>query len=167
MRYAGAVLIMAACALAGFIAAGRAARRVASLGGTIAFLRLYVVELGCSRSPTDELIRSTAEISGAPAFTARYRLLADAGASVPDAWRRAVTECRERLCLERKEARIIAGLGDVFGRYDAQGQIRAIEACTAQLESLLEQAKLNREQKTPVYRTLGVLAGIAAAIVVC
>ena len=167
MRYAGAILIMAACALSGFIAAGRTAKRVSSLGGIIAFLKLYVVELGCSMSCTDELIRSTAGISGAPCFVERYGRLSDEGMSLPEAWKRAVAESRDRMCLEREETRIIAELGEIFGRYDVQGQIRAIESRTAQLETLLSRADRCREQKTPVYRTLGVLAGAAAAIVIC
>ena len=100
MRYAGAILIMAACALSGFIAAGRTAKRVSSLGGIIAFLKLYVVELGCSMSCTDELIRSTAGISGAPCFVERYGRLSDEGMSLPEAWKRAVAESRDRMCLE-------------------------------------------------------------------
>ncbi len=167
MRYAGALLIMAACALAGFIAAGKTAKRAAALGGAIAFLRLYAVELGSSLSPTGELIRSTAEISGAHSFAVSYAKLEASGVSLPEAWKRAVWDCRERLCLEKRDARLIAGLGDILGRYDAQGQIQAIAACIAQLDALREQAERLREQKAPVYRTLGVLAGAAAAIVIC
>ena len=164
MRYIGAVLLVTACSMLGFAAALKKERRVHSLEAMIKFLELYSVELNCSMSGTDELIRRTAAMTGAPGFIEAYTELTDGGVSLPEAWKRSVQEAKVRMGLERGDVGVIAELGDVIGRYDAQSQTLAIASRTAQLRGALEEARRSREQKAPVYRTLGVLAGVAAAM---
>ena len=59
---------------------------------------------------------------------------------------------------------LLAGLCDLLGRYDAEGQARAAEQTRGQLQSMLEREWRQHNTKSRLYMTLGAAAGGVLAV---
>lgn len=93
----------------------------------------------------------------------RCGVLVQQGRTFPEGWKQAVRESEK--ALGRQEAELLAGLGDVLGSADLDSQLAAIQHTKTCMQARLEQAR-NQEQKYGrLYRTLGVLGGLGAAII--
>jgi stage III sporulation protein AB len=95
-------------------------------------------------------------------FPARCRELTREGVAFPDAWHRAVTE-HSRL-LGKEEAEILAGLDGVLGRSDLDSQLAGIDFARERLMQRLEIARERARKYGRLYRSTGILAGLAAVI---
>ncbi len=63
-------------------------------------------------------------------------------------------------------ARAVSGLGGVLGASDLESQLSAIEYGISVLESRLEEARERAGARMKLYSTLGMLAGLGAAVLV-
>jgi len=166
VRYIGIVLIALTFGGIGAVAAARVGKRCSSLSNILSFLKMFKVELRCSMSETELLVYSAAEtMEQPPCFVEDFRLFAAEGESLPNAWRSAVMKRRQELCLKRNEMDAVLQLGGIFGSYDAAGQTAAIDAAEIRLEEMYSSAQKECAQKVRLYRTLGMLGGAAAAII--
>lgn len=98
------------------------------------------------------------------AFPRRCRELTGEGLPFPIAWRKAVEENRSRLGDE--EAGILAGLADVLGCADLESQLASIRYTRELLMIRLEHAREREKTYSKLYRTLGVLSGLAVAVLI-
>ena len=79
-----------------------------------------------------------------------------------ESWKESVYTCTDKM--GKEETEILAALGDVLGSADLDSQLNAIAcACTA-LEQRLATAKNRNETQGKLYRSLGTLGGLAAAV---
>ena len=62
------------------------------------------------------------------------------------------------------ERLLLAGLGEVLGRYDGEGQRSALREARSALEGMLEEAQAERVRLGRVYQVTGTAAGAALAI---
>lgn len=76
-------------------------------------------------------------------------------------WREAVIKSD---ILHGDEKDIMVSMGNILGTSDTDGQISAIELHKKRLERVLENAVREYEQKGRMYRSMGVLAGAMAGI---
>lgn len=80
---------------------------------------------------------------------------------IHNVWNEAVMKS-DILCKEEKE--ILVSMGNMLGTSDISGQISALELHRKRLERVFSKAVREYEQKGRMYRSLGVLAGAAAGI---
>lgn len=85
------------------------------------------------------------------------------GEAFPSAWQKAVRQCPGALGVE--QAAVLETLGDVLGATDLDSQLTALAWVREQLEHHLLSARQDREKYHKMYSTLGVLCGIAIAII--
>lgn len=85
------------------------------------------------------------------------------GESFPAAWRAALEQ--EHGALGGEETAILLGLGDILGATDLEGQLAALAFARREMELRLETARADRSRYQKLYSTLGVLAGLAFAII--
>jgi stage III sporulation protein AB len=96
-------------------------------------------------------------------YPTRCRALIREGKSFPESWRQAVGESAKILGAE--EAEILAALADVLGCADLESQLAAIAYTRELLQGKLEEARTREKTYGKLYRTLGVLSGVAIVIV--
>ena len=67
--------------------------------------------------------------------------------------------------LGEEESAILASLGDVLGRSDLESQLLAIALVRDQLEQRISGAREKARTQGSLYRSMGLLGGVAAAII--
>ena len=67
-------------------------------------------------------------------------------------------------CQDETISEVLRELASRLGKYDREAQLSGIEAAKDRVEQLLMELEQDRGQKSKVYQTLGVCAGLAAAI---
>lgn len=76
-------------------------------------------------------------------------------------WERAVLEDAK---LSEEERSLLISAGATLGSCDAQGQISALEVCVRRLDGMISAALEDKRRKTPLYRGLGLLAGLFVSV---
>ena len=100
--------------------------------------------------------------SGLPFLKESARLMLK-GQEFSSGWREAL-KAHEGI-LGKEEAAILASLGDVLGQSDLDSQLAAIDLARVQLEQRIEGARKKVMAQGSLYRSIGALGGVAAAII--
>jgi len=85
------------------------------------------------------------------------------GRDFASSWRVALK--KQIVTLGKEEAAIIGSLGDVLGQSDLESQLAAISLARAQLEQRIDGAREKVSAQSSLYRSIGALGGVAAAII--
>lgn len=85
--------------------------------------------------------------------------------SASQAWEEAVGENIRRTSLNREDAEILVSFGKILGSSDLEGQIKNIRLTMNQLKLQEEKAEASRRKNEGMYRSLGILGGLAVVIV--
>lgn len=86
------------------------------------------------------------------------------GESFHKAWQTASEKAARLYYLGEDDKRMLIGFGDGLGVSDTEGQMSHIELYTHLIEERLEKSQKETERKSKVYRLLGILGGMAAAV---
>jgi stage III sporulation protein AB len=97
-------------------------------------------------------------------YPAKCRELMRAGLSFPESWRQALREVPGRLGPQETQA--LLALADILGCADLDSQLSALDYTAKLLESRLGAAREYEQKYAKLYRTLGVLGGVAIAIII-
>ena len=84
--------------------------------------------------------------------------------SAKDGWEKAIEESQDKLSLNREDFTAIETLGQMLGNTDAEGQVSQIELTEKLIEDHIENAKIEKQKNTKLYKTLGVTVGLTAVI---
>ena len=166
VKAVGAMLVVSCCTLLGLAAAGRSALRLRSLRSLLGALDLMKAELESLLPPLPELmldLRLRAEQPASEFFSRVSWLTEKKRLPFRDAWEQAVEET-EALCLRPEEAKALAALGAVLGRYDAETQAGALQGAKQRLTLFRELEEKDRTRKNRLSAALGAGAGITLAI---
>lgn len=96
-------------------------------------------------------------------YISRCRDALEEGENFPLCWRRE-TEAYSKV-IGKEEAELLAALSDVLGAADLDSQLSSLTYTHTQLEHYLELARQNRARYQKLYSTLGILVGLALAII--
>ncbi len=165
-RWFGAILVIAGCSSCGFSIAAGKRREEKLLCQLLQLLGFMESELRYRLTPLPELCRMAAgETKGTlrTLFLNLYRELSwqklpDAGSCMSAAIQR-TGELPGRL------RRLLVQLGQTLGRFDLEGQLRGIRDVRQRCEESLNRIRKNRDEQLRSYRTLGVCAGAALAVI--
>lgn len=169
MRFLLALLLFAGCSYVGFAKAGSVKRRLDVVEGFLLDIRQLSISMRYRMTPIRELIGQL-EASALKEFW--EDLLSQMGHSRPlgDAWREALQKMRgengDFSYLTDEEARVLSDFGASLGTSDFQAQKANMEMALERLAMLAEALRREVSQKGKIYRSLGMLGGLAAAIVV-
>ena len=157
MKTAGILMIVAACAFAGWARALRLARRVEELERFRGVLQAIRTEIRFSAAPLETLIRRYADRSD---WLASCAEALKHGVPFPEAWRQAVAAA----AAARADKNLLLEFGEGLGATDIEGQTAHCALCAEKLEALLKEAYEEKAKKGKLYVTLGVSAGITLGL---
>ena len=81
------------------------------------------------------------------------------------AWEKSLGEFHDQWALHQEEWDILLSLGEVLGKTDKAGQKSYIELVRMKFDLQEKKAESDRTQKEKLYKSLGVLGGLATVLV--
>ena len=147
---------------------GNLSKRVSELERLLSLFESIETHLRYRQTPTAELIAAMAASEQYRVFTflplCAKRL--SAGADFPTAWRDSLSASAWDMHLQGGDLDILRSLSDVLGATDTQGQLSALDLASELLRQNLKEAVHKKHTLGKLYRSLGVLVGIGAAIMI-
>jgi stage III sporulation protein AB len=168
LKFIGAVFILIAAALFGFLQALHYARRPKQIRGLIGALQRMETEMTYALTPLPELLealsRQTAEPIASLYRVAAERLMSTSGISTREIWQQEVKETWIRTSMKLPEQEIMLQLGHVLGMSDRGDQVKHLHLAVSQLQ--LEEADSREEQRKyeKMWKSLGILIGALLVI---
>lgn len=158
-----ATFAVATGALVGFYSSFKLKRRTQKLTDCILLLSEFMLEVRFSNCTVKEMIVRCAENRQFSELLFLKRLSECSESEIKKEWYLAVKE-EPSLSYEDKEALI--GVGNALGEMDKQGQLLSLEQFSELLSRRLEESENEYLKKGRMYRSVGLLGGIAAGIVI-
>lgn len=139
-------------------------KRVAAIETAIALLGYFSDRLRYLRPTMSALVGAAGDTAGLreAAYLAGCGERMARGEPFPEAWRAALEE--QPGALGEGERELLRNLADILGAADLDSQLAALAYAERQMEHRLGLARANREKHQKLYGTLGVLGGLAVAI---
>ena len=164
-KWIGAVLVVAGCGGFGFTLAVETQRQVRLLRQLLQSLELMENEIRCRLTPLPQLCELAAR-GRDPAlrrfFLSLGRELKQGKASQAEGCVRAVLDRQRELPVPVKG--ILRLMGASLGRFDLSGQLKGLLAAQNACRRELGELERNKELRLRSYRTLGLCAGAALAV---
>jgi len=164
MRIAAAVILLAMLSYAGYAKAYGLQLRRRLLAAFAADITALLTEMRYRPRPIEGIaLGMRGEL--APLWEEFARRVA-AAESAEEAWREAVESAARLKALSGEEQSAVLSLGEGLGVSGMRLQERRCAYVTARLEALMAALDDEISRKCGMYRRLGVLAGVAAALIV-
>ena len=169
IRLAGAILIAGCGAATGFMAGRRLRDRVRSLEQLVFALETMLNEISFSRTPLPEIIQKLSLCGQTPVCRLfgdiSERLAQNPHDGLRPAFRLAIRGYKEQASLENEEIETLEDLSLTLGRYDVEGEQRALRLALRRLERSLADARERQVRDGRLCKTLGIGSGLIAAII--
>ena len=165
LKWIGAILILASCGGFGFSLSAAHAREENALRQLIDALEYMHSELQYRMTPLPELCALVGNQNRSTVGQVMLMLARELECKIsPDAEKCMLAALESEGEMPRRAREAFRMLGTTLGRFDAQGQLRGLEAveefCRRELGALCE----NRDTRLRSYQTLGLCAGAALVI---
>ena len=166
IRYFGFVLVTAGSAAIGILMASGVKQREQLYRQALFMLSYMQGEIEFHLSTLDKISLDLSQRLPAPlggVFSAmNRRILQSPGNSLGQQMRLALRDCGQAMPAELQDE--LSALFSHLGRQDVSAQIRAIEESRQRLSLLRQQLFADRRERCRAYRTIGLCAGFALAI---
>lgn len=159
MRIIAGLIVLLLCTAWGFGSSAVLRRRCVLLGELRLLLEHYSIGISCAAETLEELAAG-----GRGEFAQHLRKCAAEETDMRKAWARAVKELSGRAYCGEEELAILSELGEKLGTCSAEGQLSLLRLYSVRLDRLYGQATENADKKGRLYRSGGILAGAAAAV---
>jgi stage III sporulation protein AB len=164
LKLAGAVLLIFAGILAGYMESHKLSVRVEKLEKFLRFLTSAKTEIRYSSMPVESIVQKYGE---GLSFLADCAKRNSGGQGWPSAWNESVASRAAGEGFSKKDLDLLYGFGGGFGATDTEGQLSHISLYLGLTAEALKSAKEEREKKSRLYQMLGTFAGIASALLLC
>lgn len=168
MKIFGAMVVIAASTMAGWIYSSLLKKRVKNLGDLIQALHWLMTEIGYATVP---LMEASSKISGRIQGEARIvfsgfteELHASDGLIADEAWQKNLVNCRKNLFLHNDDWVILENFGRTLGNTDREHQVSAIRQNLELLKLQEEEAIKNQKKNEKLYRYLGIAIGVLVVL---
>lgn len=161
----GALLTVSACAFCGFLTAARDVSNIKQLQDVINILDYMIYELHYRATPLPQLCRRSGEQCGGKIGQIFIAFSDELETQISPNVEICVVSVLCRIGnLDSMIYTLLHELGTQLGKFDLMGQIHCIENCRDHTAAKLEQLSQNKESRLRSYKTLGLCAGAAIAI---
>lgn len=155
LKIIGAFLLLAAGLGFGCTRARRLTQRREFLGRVLTFISCLSTELRYRNDDIFSLVNSCGEL---------FQVSQIGSSPFYSSWRARIGKLRRRWSLTPRDTELLDELGSRLGTTDSEGQLTHLAHYKALFERQLAEARADAEQKTKLYKTLGLFAGVSAAI---
>lgn len=159
MKLAAGLIILLICGGWGISRRMNLRRRCALLRELRLMLEQYSIKIACTAPTLEQLAaEGQGEFSG---------ILRQCLAETPDirsAWSQAVKQLSALPYCGNEESTVLSELGASIGTCPAESELSLLRLQSAELDRLITQAEKISEQKGRLYSSGGILAGLAAAV---
>lgn len=159
MRFLCALAVFVVCAAVGLYKSALLHKRARLLSELLQMLSDFSLAIRFTAPTLDELSDGCTGDFGA--------LLSQARKDAPDiksAWEAASAQLCELPYTDKREAELISRLGQELGTCDAEGQLSMLELYRGRLKKLSDEAEENAKGRAKLFRSVGALLGLGAAI---
>lgn len=165
MRYAIAFILFGICAYAGYSYSGGKRDRLNALNELIRGIKLLGIKMDFRPLPIYELLQT---LDGELWREAAQRISADGSMAEAfgGALEKLIGENGPLRCLDRADVQILLEFGSALGGSDLRAQRSNIALALKRLEENAELLKQDVRKSERIYRSLGILGGLALAIIV-
>ena len=164
LKIIGAILIISACSTVGFSIAAKHRKELRTLRELIRILDYMECELQYRLTPLPDLFRVVA----ADTKGELQQFFTKLSQKLDDHVSCSVYSCLQDVLTEEKLphwTRVgLAYLGESLGRFDLDGQLKALESTRSKCRSDLANLNVNKDARLRSYQTLGICAGAAMVI---
>lgn len=169
LKLLGSVLVMGASAYLGFALSKECAARPAQLRTLQSLLQMLENEISYLSSVLSEAFlkigKNAGDETGSFFFDTVSLLAAGHGLTAAQAWEQSVDRNIGRTALKREDGEILKAFGKLLGSSDVEGQLKNIRLTLDHLKLQEKKAEDNRRRNEKMYRSLGVLGGLAIVII--
>lgn len=170
LKFIGCLFIFLACSGLGQIIGSGFYARVREISALRTALQMLETEIVYSQTPLPEAfqsisIRSTGvvrNIFNAAAANLKNRLYSTVG----EAFEKAVDSVKDRVSLAKDDFEILKSFGHSLGSSDIDGQVKSFRLVIKQLEQQEIKAHEASIKNGKMYKSLGLLSGLAIAIII-
>ncbi len=161
-------MVLISTTLLGMIFAKNKVDRVRQLRSLVTALHMLEIEVKFAFSLLPDAllnISKTIEERTGELFANTAVLISDSKVTASDAWKTAVDGMMPYLCLNKEDKEVLVGLGNSLGEMDSESQLKSLRLVAEQLKQQELKADDERRKVEKMFRSLGVLTGMAIVIV--
>ena len=166
IKLIGAIFLITAGAMTGIYRSCALTQRVRLLEEYITLINEIETQIRYSAQPLYQMLESMSNKNSIGGFLHKLLSHAQADADFSQAWERAVDAIENNTGITKQDRAIIREFGAGLGKTDIDGQISHCKLCMTAAQNNLENARKEKETKTKLYRSLGVLGGTACALLI-
>lgn len=168
MKILGALLIILSCSCIGFLGGQKIAARLKQLQKLRRDLTLLEMDINYAATPLPEALARLASLSEWPISFLWQETCAHLGngegLTAEEAWYKALKKFSSLTALTENDLAVIRDFGAGLGTANRQEQMKKFKLLQGQLSSLENQAEEIKQKHERMWRTMGVLTGIALVI---
>lgn len=168
LKIIGSILIISASGFIGFLYSKDCSARPQQLREIQNMLQMLENEISFLSTPLSEaferIYKSSNNSISAIFKSAHEYLIDNLNYNASEAWALAVRDNIKKTSLKEEDEEILVSFGKILGSSDVEGQIGNIRLTVNQLKMQEHKAEEIRKKNENMYRTLGVLGGIAIVI---
>lgn len=164
----GAVALICATSLIGFSLAADCSKRPRTLRELQALFQMFENEISYLSNLLYEAflrIYQNSNLEAAIIFKAAAENLKADGVTADKAWETAVNENYMKLSLCKEDRAVLVTFGKMLGNSDLEGQLNNIKLVSSQLKLQEAKSEEMKRKNEKMYRSLGVLSGLALTII--
>lgn len=165
----GAMLIFVGCSVGGLSYGGSYGRRVDQLRQFISAMQMMQAEIGFAATPLLEMLPRLKELTVAPVSLVfehtQRRLSNGSGYTAAEAWEEALNAVIPRLDLSRSDYEILLRFGRGMASGGKEEQLKGLQLAQQQLGCQEREAAEERLKYERLYKTMGLLVGLALVVV--
>jgi stage III sporulation protein AB len=165
----GSFIVMAASTMLGYALARDCSKRPNDLRTLQALLQMFeneITYLSNLLSVAFGNICRSNKSTVAEFFSSTINILKkDSSKNASEAWEIAIGESISKTSLNKEDKEILVSFGKMLGNSDIEGQIKNIKLTLNQLKLQEQKAEESKKKNETMYRTLGVLGGIAIVVI--
>lgn len=164
-KWIGAICIIVSCGGCGLSAAAASIRETHMLQDLLKAVRLMECELQYKLSPLPDLCRQAGLDTTGTIREVFMNLARELDWQIKPDVRSCMLEAIEKSqAMPGRVQNLFCQLGDSLGRFDLSGQLKELQCLRTTCERELQKVTFHQDTRLRSYRTLGLCAGIALAI---
>jgi stage III sporulation protein AB len=169
LKLTGSLMVIAASCFLGFFLSKDLSKRPSELRTLQGLLQMLENEM-CFLSNLladsfDKIIKSSDSIVTVFFKDTINYLKTNEGLNASKAWELAVRSNINRTSLKKEDEEIIVSFGKLLGASDLEGQVKNIRLTLNQLKMQEQKAEESKKKNESMYKSLGILSGLAIVII--